>query len=82
MDEHGEYPFDDDEPEGGPSAAMAAVNITIIVLAQAAVIGAYYAVTAPVWMPIAAYQKIQSFVNPEPKPVYRGTVVPQGGPIR
>ena len=78
MDEHGDMPYEayEDEPEGGPSPAMAAINITLIVLAQAVILGTYYAVTSPIWVPIAAYQKIKSIVKPEPKPVYRGTVRP------
>lgn len=45
-------------------------------LAQVALLGTYFLVTSPVWVPVAAYQKIKSIVKPEPKPVYRGTVRP------
>ena len=42
--------------------------------------GAYLAVLSPIWVPALIIHKIKH--RNDPKPKYRGTVRPMGGPIR
>ena len=66
--------FDDDlEDVGHPSHSW---GMLFGILGTAAMLGTYYVITSPIWVPIAAYQKIKSIIKAEPKPQYRGTVRP------
>ena len=53
----------------------------VAIAASVALHATYFTVTAPLWVPFYVAGKVKKLVKPEPKPIYRGTVRPLGGPI-
>ncbi len=59
-----------------PDVPGGIVGMCIAVFAQTAFLGLIVVVTSPIWIMGAIIVESKKILNPEPKPVYRGTVRP------